>query len=77
MAKSFGGDEKYDGDEIAEHALEYIVAYGPSSSNAILNYVHEQHNPSTPMWRVSAAITRLIREKKVEIYDTGDSFVVS
>jgi hypothetical protein len=74
MVKQNGGLEV---EAIAPHVLEYVAAYGPSSVAGILSYVQEQHDGLARKWHVAAAITHLIREKKVELYDDCESFVAS
>lgn len=61
---------------LEEVIMCHIRAEGPVTFGSVMGWVHVQHDGEHEDYQVAAALTKLIRSGEIELYDTGDAFVL-
>lgn len=64
----------YSTDTIEAYLINHIRADGPVSFQNCFNYLNEQSS-KVEYFELTQMFNNLIREKHIELYDTGDAFV--
>jgi len=61
---------------LPEVIMCHVRAEGPVTFASIMGWVSEQHQGEHEDYQVAAALTELIRKGELDLYDTGDAFVL-
>lgn len=60
---------------ISDVALSHIRASGPVDFKSVLSYTYSQYPEACLPYEVADAITKLIRDGSVKLWDDGETFV--